>query len=293
MARLNIEEIFFVEIMDVAVKMGGSDLAIGNAIRWFRFSQEKHKKGKLVSEKEFKDNNFSEALFPLFAERVDGGIACAGAGKHFSWLLSKSEAGSAGGKASVESRKNSTGSAIPKGATNSPPPKQTEAEPKQPEEGQSNAKQTEAAEPSPSSSFFPSDFNSVVGAPTASVFGNSHLDFVFNFVPRETQNRWVETYEKNSVKETLLNGVDYYLTKNKPKKINEISDWGEKLVTWMIRENKTLKRKATPHYANTLPPTSLIDTGPEVSPSEALKTAKAKNFGSTIINLLQKKAGGE
>ena len=101
MARLGIDDQFWLEIAGVIAAVGDQDKAIGNAVRWFRFAQEKHKKGLLVTEAEFKKNGFSEALFPLFAERTPSGIECAGAKKHFAWLEQKIKAGSAGGKKSA------------------------------------------------------------------------------------------------------------------------------------------------------------------------------------------------
>lgn len=139
MANLNINDIFWIEITGTIAKLGNENEAVGMAIRWFRYSQEKHKQGKLVSEEEFKENGFSEVLVPRFARRRNGGYECIGAEKHFSWLKSKSESGAEGGRASVVTRRKKSGTAIPEGASNSSNPKQTEAPPKQ----------TEAAEPIP------------------------------------------------------------------------------------------------------------------------------------------------
>lgn len=98
MARINLEDQFWVDILDLAVKLGDKDKAIGNAVRWFRFSQEAHKEGKLVTEAEFKGNGFSEHLIPVFAERVEAGIQARGASKFFGWLKKKKAAGRKGGK---------------------------------------------------------------------------------------------------------------------------------------------------------------------------------------------------
>jgi len=109
MARINIEDQFFVDVCRVASKMGDADRAMGHALRFFRYAQTKHAKGLLITEEEFKREEFSEALFPVFAERVEGGIQAVGAKKHFSWLAQKIEAGSRGGKVSAARPRDASG----------------------------------------------------------------------------------------------------------------------------------------------------------------------------------------
>jgi len=90
--------------MPLVLSMADQDRAIGNAVRFFRFAQERHKSGKLISEDEFQKQGFSEALIGLFAERVDGGIKCFGADKHFDWLKKKRSAGAKGGRSKAEAK---------------------------------------------------------------------------------------------------------------------------------------------------------------------------------------------
>lgn len=97
MARINIEDQFWVEYVNLAMKMGDQDKAIGQVVRFWKLVQEKHKHGKLITEDEFKTNNFSEHLFDLFAERTKEGITARGAGKHFDWLKARVESGRIGG----------------------------------------------------------------------------------------------------------------------------------------------------------------------------------------------------
>lgn len=131
MARINLEDQFWLEITGVALAMGNQDLAVGNAVRFFRYAQEKAKYGKFLTEEEFKSHGFSEALFPSFAVRTDGGIQAAGYEKHFGWLALRVEAGRKGGSK----------------------PKQTKAKPSKTSKG----KQTEPSpSPSPSYSYSPS-----------------------------------------------------------------------------------------------------------------------------------------
>ncbi len=98
MARINIEDSFWISILDVAVKSGNVDSAIGNAIRFIRMAQEKYKHGIYITEQEFKDAGFSDSLFPSIACRTSQGIQAVGADEHFGWLRSKVENGRKGGK---------------------------------------------------------------------------------------------------------------------------------------------------------------------------------------------------
>jgi hypothetical protein len=111
-ARLNLEDKFFVELLSVAVKLGNEDLAIGNAVRFFREAQEKHRQGKAFTEEEFRDRGFSEHLIPTFAKRVPAGIIAAGAEKHFAWLQQKVEAGRNGGRKSASRPRDEKGRLI-------------------------------------------------------------------------------------------------------------------------------------------------------------------------------------
>lgn len=104
MARINIEDSFWVEVVPLVLAMSNQDRAIGHAIRWFRFAQDKHRLGQVVTEADFSKHGFTEALIPIFAERVEGGIRCAGAQKHFSWLNQKIEAGRRGGRSKSEAK---------------------------------------------------------------------------------------------------------------------------------------------------------------------------------------------
>lgn len=141
MARINIEDQFFLDVINVAAKMGSSDAAIGNAIRFFRYAQEKHKSGQMISEEEFQAQGFSEHLIPFFAKRTRSGIEANGAKKHFAWLEQKIEAGKRGGRESAKARERKTGTSKP------PNRKQLEAKPSDAEPSPS---------PSPSYSNYPS-----------------------------------------------------------------------------------------------------------------------------------------
>lgn len=161
MARINIEDQFWLDILDIIGSYGSQDEAIGNAVRFIRFAQEKHKQGLLISERDFEVKGFSEALIPLFAERVDGGIRAAGAAKHFGWLLDKSESGRVGGKKSAGRPRDGRGRLLPLGDNDSKqiqaPSKQDQADPSSPSTAKhkpSTAKLHQASpSPSPSPSY--------------------------------------------------------------------------------------------------------------------------------------------
>lgn len=97
MARLNIEDQFWIDVMSLVAKFGDQDKAIGQAVRFLRFAQEMHRKGRSVTIEEFRRNGFDEALLGVFAEAKPSGIEAKGSEKHFSWLNQKVEAGKRGG----------------------------------------------------------------------------------------------------------------------------------------------------------------------------------------------------
>lgn len=106
MARLNIEDPFWIEVISLVAKAGDQDKAIGNAVRFFRFAQEKHKHGQLITEEEFTRQGFMAELIPTFAERVEGGIRVLGAEKHFGWLRARVNAGKRGGSKPKQTKAN-------------------------------------------------------------------------------------------------------------------------------------------------------------------------------------------
>ncbi len=114
MARINIEEEFWQEVMPLIAQFGDQDKAIGTVIRFWRFAQTKHKSGKFISEQDFKAQGFPESLIPIFAKRTPSGIQAKGSEKHFSWLKQKKDAGKAGGKVSATRNRDEKGKLLPK-----------------------------------------------------------------------------------------------------------------------------------------------------------------------------------
>lgn len=91
MPRINIEDQFWIDIGDVAAKIGDHQRAVGMALIFFRLAQERFKDGKVMSEQEFFAEGFSEALIPKFAIRTERGIEAKGGAKHFKWLADSND----------------------------------------------------------------------------------------------------------------------------------------------------------------------------------------------------------
>lgn len=126
MARINIEDDFWVDVAEVAAKIGDQDVAIGMSLRFFRYAQEKHKCGRLLNEQEFAEK-FNEALIPTFAKRTPSGIQAVGAEKHFGWLEQKVRAGAAGGRKSAQRPRNARGQLVAKSKLNQATTKHSQA----------------------------------------------------------------------------------------------------------------------------------------------------------------------
>ncbi len=96
MARLNIDDQFWDDI--AAVKLDRFT-AIGQALVLFKVAQNRFKDGKIVSDEDWRIHEFSDALIPVFAEKVPGGYEVRGVSKYFGWLKERQEAGRRGGQA--------------------------------------------------------------------------------------------------------------------------------------------------------------------------------------------------
>jgi len=217
MPRINIEDEFFVDVGRVtgADKIKSYDEALGVALRWIRFGQDKFRKGKRISVDEFKEQ-FPEALIPVFA-KVDGEfVTVVGAKNHFTWLQKKKDAGKKGGES-----------------------KQTEA----------NASKPEQTEASPSPSPSPSELKTLAVAdgkapaqkatPLGEMLGRDEtVNLLFNQLPESVRDDLLERFTKASLNATIRNCVNHYAAEKKPI---DIAHWPTKIVTWINREVKTLK----------------------------------------------------
>jgi len=114
MARLNIEDQFWIDIIALAVKMGDQDKAIGQAVRFLRFAQEKHRTGSVITPEDFVEQGFSDHLIGVFAQANPSGIQAKGSTKHFGWLDQRIAAASKGGKQSATRPRDAKGRLEPK-----------------------------------------------------------------------------------------------------------------------------------------------------------------------------------
>lgn len=230
--------------MDVIAAYGNQDLAIGNALRFFRFAQELHKKGDLISEEEFERKGFNEALFPIFAERVEGGIRARGSSKHFSWLMDKAEAGSAGGKVSASRPRDSKGRLL---GSDAEKPKQdpstVQAEPGNLELLDEKPKHPSTAKPLPLSLPLSKkeDLTLITRSveeggesqkPTAisrqrfrihSDLQDSGFNDVLSTISEDTQSRWLRIYKDPTwIRTTIAEAISFYTARG-----DDLADgWG-------------------------------------------------------------------
>jgi hypothetical protein len=104
MPRLNIEDNFWIEIADLYIETGDKDKAIGNVVRFLRFAQDRFKRDRIITEKDFIEQNFLPGIKHRFAEEIENGCWMAkGAEKHFKWIKNRQKAGRSGGIASRKS----------------------------------------------------------------------------------------------------------------------------------------------------------------------------------------------
>lgn len=127
MARINIEDQFWIEVAVVTKRLRGDESrAVGDAIRLFRIAQQRAKNKQIVTDQDWAIGEFTDALIGVFAFKVEGGYEVAGSKKHFSWLEERVENGRKGGKASGKSRANKINNL---GEANASKGKQAEASP--------------------------------------------------------------------------------------------------------------------------------------------------------------------
>lgn len=121
MARLNIEdEIERDERFRALIRKLGEDPARGMLWRFWAVAQTYWGRGELVPEDIFDLGGFGPILDVKLAEKRDGGYYAKGSEERFSWYRKRREAASAGGRASVESRRKGGGTAQPKQTRTNP-----------------------------------------------------------------------------------------------------------------------------------------------------------------------------
>ncbi len=100
MARVNVDDSFWVDIGRIDRGSIPYDQLVGNALRLLRFAQEQYKNGKCISPEQWEMEGFLECLLPRFAERKEDGYHVRGAAERFEWLKKRAEAGRSGGQIS-------------------------------------------------------------------------------------------------------------------------------------------------------------------------------------------------
>lgn len=232
MARINVDDEFWINITDLSVALGCRYKAAGMALEFLRLAQERFKQDRYISDQEFKDRGFNEALFPLFARRVELGlIGAVNDVEQFAWIRSKVENGKLGGVASGESRRRVIEDL----------------------EGSQN----QLCEPSSSSSSSSSDLNSEelrssTGEPGSPVPGpkkrkpyrsryrepfnpRTPEDFI-EIVPEKTSETWGELYpEEGWLRAETMKALNYYLVLNPSKSPRTIGGWLRALNSWFER----------------------------------------------------------
>lgn len=233
MARLNIEDQFWMEIMGVSVQFPSLDAAVGNAIRFFRYAQEKHKQGIGLTENEFRQLGFSEALMPLFARRTEAGIFAAGSDKFFGWLDQKIESGRRGGSVSSDAKK------LAAQEREKAKRETTEENHKQP---QASTSETLKAQPSPS----PSPSEELNTAERAAVDKPTRRKRQERFDPKsieelraafdpDTRQLWRDLYPDSTYREReSLKAWDYYRDSG-PKRPTTLAGWKRVMGRWFER----------------------------------------------------------
>jgi hypothetical protein len=303
MPRINIEDEFFIDAGRVGAKLGDYDRALGMALGWIKFGQDKFKAGKKITRQEFL-NRFSEALIPEFATFKGDFVEVVGADKHFSWLLKKQEAGAAGGSVSSDAKKQAAieREKRKREARGAEEPQAEAQDHKQPE-----ATTSEEPEAQASSSFSPSSSSlktlAAVSPPAAppsakiaspgenrgtvinALSGNSRFVQVLQFVPADVQRSWIDRWTKASITATLHNGIDHYMTEAGAQSIAGVTDWGAKLTRWMRGEKKTLVEHKPSPADKPKPAASGWGTGARevlggATPMEAFRQRRAGAKGS-------------
>lgn len=122
--------------------------------------------------------------------------------------------------------------------------------------------------------------------------GNSRIEETLINVPLEVQRDWVVRWETRSIKETLLNGINHYMNEAGARMASEIDDWNKKLVSWVNREKKSLLKRRTAALVSHIPPPIDVPASTADEILSSIETAKKKGFGSSVLEKLERQAGG-
>lgn len=128
MARIDVDDDFWVIIEILTRLLGNEDQAISQAMRIKRLAQQRYKNGRVITKSEFQALGFSPKLIGVIVEPVDeNSYMTIGAEKEFGWLRERIESGRRGGIESGKSRSSDSNElARSKREANRSKPKQTE-----------------------------------------------------------------------------------------------------------------------------------------------------------------------
>lgn len=221
MARINIEDQFWIEITAVTRQLKGDESrAVGDAVRLFRTAQQRAKQGRIVSDEDWRIGDFTDALIGIFAIKVDGGYEVVGAKKHFGWLKERAEAGRKGGIKSGESRRSDIADLD--------------------EANGSNLKQ-------PEPSYSPSYSTGKTRINTTDSVGGGEVDFesleaLYKALPSSKRDKWIIAYSASFLSEQLEACFAYY-TASGADTPRAIVGWERAISAWLDKNWKQVENR--------------------------------------------------
>lgn len=230
MARINIEDQFWLDIVPVAMAVGDQDKAIGMVVRLIKFAQEKYKQGEKITKKEFLAEGFTNALAPKFViwDFDSDYVELRGVEKHFSWMDKRRAAGAKGGKRSAQRPRDNKGRLLPK---------DSQADPSN---TQAKSKQTNQTQASISSSISSSNSKTTTSSSDGALAKRSHrykaksLDEVIDRLPKKTIEHWREMYPDDNTRQSIVKNCFHYYDQVAPnKKPVTTQGWSKKIGSWL------------------------------------------------------------
>jgi len=219
LARLNIEDQFWIEVTAVTKRLKGDESrAVGDSVRLFRVAQQRAKQGRIVSEEDWRIGEFSDALIGVFALKVEGGYEVMGAKKHFGWLYDRVESGRKGGLKSGESRRSKINTL-----------------------GEANLSIAEYAEPSPS--YSPSPSTDKIRFNTTDSVGGGGSNFnsvgeLLSAIPAEKLAQWNAAYPDLKFQEEQAAACFAYYTSPGADTPRALLGWERALSAWLDKNWK-------------------------------------------------------
>lgn len=106
MARIVIDDEFWVMVQSVAAMTGDYDKTVSQALRLIQLSQQRYKSGKIITKSEYEAYGFFKQFIGLLIVEIEpGSYQYVYAETEFKWLLDRQEAGRRGGLAKNDGKK--------------------------------------------------------------------------------------------------------------------------------------------------------------------------------------------